>query len=481
MMIIYVSILIFIILISIIFTLLKKISRLKSDLIKVREISLDLTGSSEQVINASKSLDQSSSDQLESISVTISSTHEISSMVSRTSDVSKELSHESNKLFNLSSEGTSVVDGMVLSSKEMENETMRFQTELIEGLNELRGVLKFINEISAKTNMINDIVFQTKLLSFNASVEAARAGEHGKGFAVVAEEVGKLAQMSGKTASEINGIVESSVKQVEKMLSETISKVDLLNKNMSLKSSDGVKKSEQCASIFENLKLKVGEINEKIREISLASSEQAIGVMQLEESISKLQESAERNRLTAGQSFENAHSLDQQVHRSNNLLEVIVKYLFNNQKMRQHLDQFIWNDKYLIGVDKMDDEHKILVDKINHLVVELDQFQKHNDSNKVLTAFDAMASYTVEHFKDEEDFMRSFNYPQLPSHSKIHQQLLLQVEAYRTQIIDGTLNDQKLVSFLRNWLVSHIMGIDTKYSKHFKDSINRNQIKEKIA
>ncbi len=59
------------------------------------------------------------------------------------------------------------------------------------------GLSKAANEdIGDKTKVINDIVFQTKRLSFNASVEAARAGEHGKGFAVVAEEVGNLAQMS---------------------------------------------------------------------------------------------------------------------------------------------------------------------------------------------------------------------------------------------------------------------------------------------
>ena len=57
---------------------------------------------------------------------------------------------------------------------------------------EIQEIVKVIAEIGNKTKVINDIVFQTKLLSFNASVEAARAGENGKGFAVVAEEVGKL-------------------------------------------------------------------------------------------------------------------------------------------------------------------------------------------------------------------------------------------------------------------------------------------------
>ena len=60
-----------------------------------------------------------------------------------------------------------------------------------------------MEQIKDKVNIINDIVFQTKLLSFNASVEAARAGENGKGFAVVAEEVGNLASVSGKAANEI--------------------------------------------------------------------------------------------------------------------------------------------------------------------------------------------------------------------------------------------------------------------------------------
>lgn len=66
--------------------------------------------------------------------------------------------------------------------------------------------------------MINEIVFQTKLLSFNATVEAARAGENGKGFSVVAVEIGKLEQISGNAAKEISELLYNSTKPV----SETI-------------------------------------------------------------------------------------------------------------------------------------------------------------------------------------------------------------------------------------------------------------------
>src|SRR5690606_1064272 len=78
--------------------------------------------------------------------------------------------------------------------------------EMVEQMNEnarqIDEIGALIRRIEEKTSMINDIVFQTKLLAFNASVEAARAGEAGKGFAVVAEEVGSLAAKSGASAKE---------------------------------------------------------------------------------------------------------------------------------------------------------------------------------------------------------------------------------------------------------------------------------------
>src|SRR5690606_36951178 len=92
--------------------------------------------------------------------------------------------------------------------------------EILHSNEKIEQLVKVIGNIGEKTKVMDEIVFQTKLLSFNASVEAERAGEHGRGFAVVAQEVGNLAQMSGKSAQEIAEIVKSSIQEAEAITTE---------------------------------------------------------------------------------------------------------------------------------------------------------------------------------------------------------------------------------------------------------------------
>ncbi|MEC9283032.1 MAG: methyl-accepting chemotaxis protein [Bdellovibrionota bacterium] len=91
-----------------------------------------------------------------------------------------------------------------------------------EGINQM---VEIIQGVGDKTEVMNSIAFKTQMLSFNASIEAARAGAAGRGFAVVAQEVGQLAEMSSKAATEIEEAIKQTLNQVESLTGTSKSNV----------------------------------------------------------------------------------------------------------------------------------------------------------------------------------------------------------------------------------------------------------------
>ena len=126
------------------------------------------------------------------------------------------------------SEGRHSTQEVVHAMTEMGHSIEEILNHVSNNNGQISQVVELINQIASKTRIIDDIVFQTKLLSFNAAVEAARAGEHGKGFAVVAGEVNNLAQVSKNAANEISQLVEASVKKANEVLLETQNIVKVL-------------------------------------------------------------------------------------------------------------------------------------------------------------------------------------------------------------------------------------------------------------
>lgn len=154
--------------------------------------------------------------------------------------------------------------------------------------------MKGINESSQKIadiiGVIDAIAFQTNILALNAAVEAARAGEQGRGFAVVASEVRSLAGRSAEAAREIKTLINASVERVEN--------------GSALVCSAGATMDEVVKAI--------SRVTEIVREISTSSRDQALGVEQVGQAVSLMDQNTQQNAALVEQMASAAGSLNSQ-------------------------------------------------------------------------------------------------------------------------------------------------------------------------
>ncbi len=146
--------------------------------------------------------------------------------------------------------------------------------------------------------VIDGIAFQTNILALNAAGEAARAGEQGRGFAVVAAEVPSLAGRSAEAAKEIKALIADSVRKVD----------------------TGSHLVGQAGQTINEVVGQVRRVNELIAEITAASKEQAIGISQVGQAVSQLDEMTQQNAAMVEQSSAAAGSMREQARR---LMEAI--------------------------------------------------------------------------------------------------------------------------------------------------------------
>ena len=142
--------------------------------------------------------------------------------------------------------------------------------------------------INVAINVIDQIAFQTNILSLNAAVEAATAGEAGKGFAVVAAEVRNLASRSAEAAKEIKKLVEDANTKAN------------AGKNISAEMIEGYKK----------LNTHISETIHIIEDVSAASKEQMLGIEQINDAVSMLDKVTQENASEANNVTQIAHDVD---------------------------------------------------------------------------------------------------------------------------------------------------------------------------
>ncbi|WP_228712680.1 methyl-accepting chemotaxis protein [Halarcobacter mediterraneus] len=145
-----------------------------------------------------------------------------------------------------------------------------------------------VSAINEAITVIDQIAFQTNILSLNAAVEAATAGEAGQGFAVVAQEVRNLASRSAEAAKEIKSLVETA----------------------NVKANEGKTIADSMIEGYSGLKDNISHTIELIESVSISSKEQQQGVSQITETIAKLDKQTQENAFVAQNTNEIAQETD---------------------------------------------------------------------------------------------------------------------------------------------------------------------------
>lgn len=133
------------------------------------------------------------------------------------------------------------------------------------------------------------------------------------------------------------------------------------------------------------------------------------------------------------------------------------------------MSQLKWTDKLSVGVDLIDEQHKMLIRRLNDMSSAI-EFNK--GPNEITRTLSFLIDYTDFHFSEEERHMKEQGYPGLDDHIAKHEEFkatLADLEGDYEEDGATHLLAHSIDTFLINWLVNHISGVDVKFGNFLKE------------
>jgi methyl-accepting chemotaxis protein len=374
----------------------------------IYQSNVELTNSASELSDASKKLSDSSNAQAASLEETAAAIEEISATIDKSSQSAAKMALYAQNVTKSNETG----------------KTLAYQTS--ESMEQLSVE---VNAIHESISVIDQIAFQTNILSLNAAVEAATAGEAGKGFAVVAAEVRNLAARSAEAAKEIKDLVESATS----------------------KAKDGKIITTKMIGGYNELNENIAVTIELIEDVATASKEQQLAMAQINDTVNSLDQATQQNASLASNISDMAEVTTS--------LAVQLQSAVNKTSIDKSAKSRICDTDMIFDVNKLKSDH-IVFKNVNFAQC------KSNHSFKVKNDHECNLGKWIDANKDSK-FAQSSEWQELlVAHRRVHSMVQDTVDLYaqdydNEQIFAVTENIEKNIEIVFD-LLNRVREVNCK-------------------
>lgn len=317
----------------------RAVSELRGQLV---EVVTELREQSEQLFEASDTLNTNASETATTVEQVEKAVSEISDGASSQADETQKATESVILMGNMVEETAQEVAGMIENASSMQRysreafatlqKLAKINDEAREAIDVIYEQTNTTNESAMKireaTSLITSIAEETNLLSLNASIEAARAGEQGRGFAVVAGQIQKLAEQSNDSARQIETIIDSLIEDSQKSVAtmEDVKQI-MESQNESVGHTD-----ESFRQVGEGIRTSIEGVN-KISEMTKKMDEARIVVVDVVQNLTAIAEENAASTEETSASVTEVSSIVTQISDNANRLREVANRLEKNMEI----------------------------------------------------------------------------------------------------------------------------------------------------